>query len=350
MIFTVFAVSSSVDITNTQGKMTSVGVKSTGVVQSNRQDLMRKTSRLEVPEARYGHLSFSSNQTFIASNQSQSHLKREHHDRLKKSKAVSAAAPDHNDPHCETWTSPANAPLTETEQCFSHHPFQALLGVEVGAATIFGGDIIEREKCNGRTYGCSSQAHAEARCNETDHMVLCSKEQILDAPPKHCAFMWTSSDHERGMYKGIGTSGCGSRGVLHETYAGWNGRGMFDAACCLSVEPPPVAATVLSLDEKDGGEQEYIAAAKFGRYIKMVKFELAVKNEEPCLKLVGAPKYKESSTHLENALEQPGGGGAMEAAYNSGVPGHHELTSVVLVTCSTEPETPFEEEVEEEQR
>lgn len=349
MIFTVFAVSSAVDITNTQGKMTSVGVKSTGVVQSNQQDLMRKTSRLEVPEARYGHLSFSSNQTFIASNQSQSHLEREHHDRLKKSKAVSAAAPDHNDPHCETWTSPANEPLTETEQCFSHPHFEDLLGVEVGAATIFGGDIIEREKCNGRTYGCDSQANAEARCNETD-MILCSKEQIFDAPPKHCAFMWTSSDHEHGMFRGLGKSGCGTLGVLHETLEGWNGPGKFDAACCLGVEPPPEAAAVLSLDEKIGGEQEYIAAAKFGRYIKMVKFELAVKNGEPCLKLVGAPKYKESSLHLENALEQPGGGQAMEAAYDSGFPGHHELTSVMLVTCSTEPETPFVEEVEEVQR
>lgn len=67
LIFAMVAVSSAADVTNIQGKMTSVGVKATGTLETDQLGLMRKTPRAHVGESTFPP-------SLIASNQSHNRL------------------------------------------------------------------------------------------------------------------------------------------------------------------------------------------------------------------------------------------------------------------------------------
>lgn len=111
LIFAMLAVSSAADITNIQGNMTSIGVMSTGSLESNKMGhwhigsnepgLMRKTPRAHV----VGSLTAAD----------QSHSRLDHNS--------SGHLPENGDEgtmlDCSTWTSPANQPiLTTGERCY----------------------------------------------------------------------------------------------------------------------------------------------------------------------------------------------------------------------------------------
>lgn len=89
-------------------------------------------------------------------------------------------------------------------------------------------------------YRCASQTQATARC-QREGLLLCSKEEVSTKIGPVCAYMWTSSSSTHGYYLGSGSAGCGTSGQLHGSTSSYNGKGLFNAACCVQDDVTPPA-------------------------------------------------------------------------------------------------------------